>query len=87
TKAFPELRRSDLERVVHHFFDSMADSLGSGHTIALRGLGSFTQRERKPRIGRNPKNGTVVEVPGKRVAMFKMSRQLLVRMNEEQSKP
>ncbi|MFZ0630998.1 MAG: HU family DNA-binding protein, partial [Acidobacteriaceae bacterium] len=32
--------------------------------------------QRKPRIGRNPKTGTKVEVPAKKVPYFKPSKEL-----------
>ncbi|HZD49893.1 MAG TPA: HU family DNA-binding protein, partial [Silvibacterium sp.] len=37
---------------------------------------SFRIRQRKPRIGRNPKTGAKVEVPAKRVPYFKPSKEL-----------
>jgi len=33
-------------------------------------------RQRKPRVGRNPKTGTRVEVPAKKIPYFKPSKEL-----------
>ena len=42
----------------------------------LRGFGSFRTRQRKPRVGRNPKTGERVEVPAKKIPFFKPSKEL-----------
>ena len=34
------------------------------------------QRQRKPRVGRNPKTGDRVEVPAKKIPFFKPSKEL-----------
>jgi integration host factor subunit beta len=52
------------------------DALQEGNEIELRGFGAFRLRTRNPRIGRNPKSGTPVDVPGKTIVFFKMGRDL-----------
>ncbi len=44
--------------------------------IELRGFGSFRVRGRKPRRARNPKTGSGLHVPEKRVPFFKVGRHL-----------
>jgi len=51
-------------------------ALRTGEKIEIRGFGSFRTRQRQPRIGRNPKTGTRVEVPAKRIPFFKPSKEL-----------
>jgi integration host factor subunit beta len=51
-------------------------SLRAGDKIEIRGFGSFRTRQRKPRIGRNPKTGDKVEVPAKKIPFFKPSKEL-----------
>ena len=53
-----------------------ARALRTGEKIEIRGFGSFRTRQRQPRIGRNPKTGTRVEVPAKRIPFFKPSKEL-----------
>jgi len=38
----------------------MINAIKRGERIELRGFGSFVVRERKPRLGRNPKSGAAV---------------------------
>jgi integration host factor subunit beta len=71
-----EMTRKDSEVIVETIFESIVNSLHSGDKIEIRGFGSFRTRQRQPRIGRNPKTGTRVEVPSKRIPYFKPSKEL-----------
>jgi len=71
-----ELTRKDSEVIVETIFDSVVRSLRAGDKIEIRGFGSFRTRQRKPRIGRNPKTGERVEVPAKKIPFFKPSKEL-----------
>ncbi|HME09912.1 MAG TPA: HU family DNA-binding protein [Bryobacteraceae bacterium] len=71
-----EMTRKDSEVIVEAIFDSIVRSLRSGDKIEIRGFGSFRTRQRQPRVGRNPKTGTRVDVPSKRIPYFKPSKEL-----------
>jgi len=71
-----EMTRKDAEVIVETIFESIVNSLHAGDKIEIRGFGSFRTRQRQPRIGRNPKTGTRVEVPSKRIPYFKPSKEL-----------
>jgi len=71
-----EMSRKDSELIVETVFDSIIRSLRSGQKIEIRGFGSFRTRERKSRVGRNPKTGARVEVPAKKIPYFKPSKEL-----------
>ena len=77
-----ELTRKDSEVIVETIFDSIVRSLRVGDKIEIRGFGSFRTRQRKPRVGRNPKTGTRVEVPSKRIPYFKPSKELRDLVNQ-----
>jgi len=70
-----ELTRKDSEVIVETIFDSVVRSLRAGDKIEIRGFGSFRTRQRKPRVGRNPKTGDRVEVPAKKIPFFKPSKE------------
>src|ERR1700693_3121152 len=76
-----EMTRKDSEVIVEAIFDSIVRSLRSGDKIEIRGFGSFRTRQRQPRVGRNPKTGTRVEVPSKRIPYFKPSKELKYLVN------
>jgi integration host factor subunit beta len=53
----PRLRQSDAELIVSAVFDHIIRALATGGRVELRGFGSFTMRQHKARIGRNPRTG------------------------------
>ena len=62
-------------------FDSIVRALRSEDKVEIRGFGSFHTRQRRGRIGRNPKTGARVEVPPKRIPFFKPSKELRELLN------
>ena len=73
----------DVTYVVNIIFDSMADAIKRGDRIELRGFGSFEIRERKPRMGRNPKSGAQVELKERKVPFFKTGKELRLMVNNK----
>jgi integration host factor subunit beta len=71
-----EMSRKDSEVIVETVFESIVRALHQEDKIEIRGFGSFRTRQRKPRLGRNPKTGAQVKVPAKRVPYFKPSKEL-----------
>ena len=71
-----DLTKQQAEVVVQTILDSIVEALQSGERVELRGFGSFRLRERKARLGRNPKTGESVQVPAKRVAHFRVGKEL-----------
>jgi len=71
-----ELPRKESETIVETIFESIIDALQKGDKIEIRGFGSFRTRQRRGRIGRNPKTGEKVDVPAKKIPFFKPSKEL-----------
>jgi integration host factor subunit beta len=71
-----ELPRKESETIVETIFDSIIAALQKGEKIEIRGFGSFRTRDRRGRVGRNPKTGAKVEVPAKKIPFFKPSKEL-----------
>ena len=71
-----DLTRRDGEVIVDTVFEAVIQAIKQGDKIEIRGFGSFRIRQRKSRLGRNPKTGAKVEVPAKRVPYFKPSKEL-----------
>jgi integration host factor subunit beta len=81
-----ELPRKDSEDIVETIFEGIIGALQNGDKIEIRGFGSFRTRQRRGRIGRNPKTGAKVEVPPKRIPFFKPSKELKDFVNTSGSK-
>lgn len=73
---FNQLPYRDAEYAVKTLLDAMSDTLVSGRRIEIRGFGSFSINQRLPRMGRNPRSGESVAIPGKRVPHFKPGKAL-----------
>src|SRR4051794_20235466 len=73
------------EVLVDQVFDSMVDALKRGEGIEIRGFGSFTIRQYKAYEGRNPRTGETVQVRPKRLAFFKVGKELRERVNDGRS--
>ncbi|HET7267103.1 MAG TPA: integration host factor subunit beta [Oleiagrimonas sp.] len=72
---------SDVEMAVKNVLEQMSRSLADGRRIEIRGFGSFSLHFRPPRMGRNPKSGDAVALPGKHVPHFKPGKELRERVN------
>lgn len=61
----------DVKKVVQKTLDAIVESLERGETVELRNFGVFKVKNRRGRIGRNPRTGDEVQVPEKKVVVFK----------------
>lgn len=75
------LKTDDVDMAVKTLLEQMSGALASGERIEIRGFGSFSLHYRAPRIGRNPKTGESVALPGKHVPHFKPGKDLRERVN------
>ena len=82
-----EMTRKDSEVIVEAIFESIMKALKSSDKIEIRGFGSFRTRQRRPRVGRNPKTGARVDVPSKTVPYFKPSKELKDMINAGKPEP
>jgi integration host factor subunit beta len=71
----------DVEMAVRSVLEQMSGALSEGQCIEVRGFGSFSLHYRPPRMGRNPKSGDAVALPGKHVPHFKPGKELRERVN------
>ena len=69
------------ELLVEEIFSSMSEALMRGENIEIRGFGRFTVRQYRAYDGRNPRTGATVHVRPKRLAFFKVGRELRARVN------
>ncbi len=76
-----EVTKKQAEEIVQTVFLTIVESLRNGRKVELRGFGSFRIRSRGSRVGRNPKTGSRVEVPPKRIPYFKPGKELKEQLN------
>ncbi|QYU67137.1 integration host factor subunit alpha [Leptolyngbya sp. 15MV] len=61
-----------VERILAH----MCEAMSVGENVKISGFGSFVLRDKKERIGRNPKTGIEVPITPRRVMTFRASQLL-----------
>ncbi len=77
----PYLDHQVVERIVKTIFEKISEALARGERIELRGFGSFTVKERAPRVGRNPRTGETVHVAARLHPHFRSGKGLRERIN------
>lgn len=82
-----KLSARDVDDAVNTIINTMVATLAQGNRIEIRGFGSFGLNYRPPRIGRNPKTGATVEVPGKFVPHFKAGKEMRERVDSMAGQP
>ncbi len=68
------LSRKDSADILDMILEEITKELVSGHDVKLSSFGTFSLRNKKARIGRNPKTGVSAEISPRRVISFKPSQ-------------
>jgi nucleoid DNA-binding protein len=74
------LTQTLVKAVFENSLVAITDALTNGEKVELRDFGVFKVKERKGRIGRNPKTGDAVSIPPRRVAYFKPGKEMKERV-------
>lgn len=85
TQKQPNLFVKDVELAVSCIIEQLTQTLTDGKRIEIRGFGSFSLRERKARIGRNPKTGESVSVTRSFSVHFKPANALRDKANDSKN--
>ena len=80
------LTKTDVAAVVDGFIESVIASLQQGDHIEIRGFGTFKSVTRAPRTGRNPRTGSEVKISSRRAPVFKPSKELRARVEQDNNK-
>ena len=78
----PQLLRKDIEKILEIIFFQILEALSRGQNVEIRGFGTYKIVKRKARIGRNPKNSELVQIPQKKAIKWKMSKALFNKLNK-----
>ena len=71
-----DLKDKDALEIVDGILDSMKELIVEEKRLEIRDFGVFQVKERKPRIGRNPKNKVSYPIPPHSVVTFKPGKDL-----------
>ena len=79
---YPNILRKDLEKIIEIIFSEFTKALSECKNIEFRGFGTYKIVKRKARIGRNPKNSKLVQIPEKNAIKWKASKDFFNRLNK-----
>ena len=69
--------QNEVLDIIQKTIELITDALGKGDRVVLRNFGTFTPKEVKAKVGRNPKNpGKDVAIPARTVVKFKVGKNL-----------
>ena len=75
------LSRNESANLVDSVFSEILSSLIKGDDVKISSFGTFIVREKKERIGRNPKTGEEVPITARSVVTFRASNVLKSKVN------
>ena len=78
----PNIVRRDMKKILEIIFLEITRALCEGKNIEIRGFGTYKIVKRKARIGRNPKNSELVQIPKKKAIKWKISKTFFYRLNK-----
>ena len=78
----PNILSRDMEKIFEIIFLEFTKAFCRDENVEIRGFGTYKIAKRKARIGRNPKNSQLVQIPEKKMIKWKMSKTFFNRLNK-----
>ncbi|MCW2275991.1 integration host factor subunit alpha [Rhodoblastus acidophilus] len=75
------LSRMESAQLVEMVISEISDAIARGENVKLSSFGTFLQRDKRERVGRNPKTGVEARITPRRVLVFRASHIMRARMN------
>ena len=75
------LDRKKADKAVVAVFDTIKQALIEGDKVQIIGFGTFENRERSARTGRNPRTGETIDIPASKLPSFKAGKGLKEAVN------
>lgn len=83
------LHPNQVRGVIQNFLEAMTSALVKGDRLEFRDFGVLQVVERRPKIGRNPKNASVpIQIPARRAVKFTPGKKMrkLIESGEKKSR-
>jgi DNA-binding protein HU-beta len=68
-------------RYIHILTNTIANALVTGDKVTISDFGTFTVSQRRDFQGYNPRNGTQIDVPARRIPVFRAGKALKESLN------
>ena len=76
------ISKTEASEIVDQFFEEIILDLIDGNSVKLTSFGTFSVKNKKERIGRNPKTKEEAIIDARRVVSFRASKELKRRINK-----
>jgi DNA-binding protein HU-beta len=77
-----DISKAAAARALNSFIDNVGKSITKGQTVSLIGFGTFSQKKRAARAGRNPQTGVAIKIAAAKVVKFTPGKALKDRVNK-----
>jgi len=77
-----DIPKASASRALDGMIEAITNSLLKGEAVAITGFGTLDVKQRKSRVGRNPKTGEAITIPAAKVLKFKVSKNLKEEINK-----
>ena len=71
-----KVSKSKALEALNTTFETIKSSLKKGQRVQLVGFGTFSVKQRKARLGRNPKTGEQIQIKARKVPAFQAGSEL-----------
>jgi len=75
------LTKADSSRILNITLEKIKESIRNNDDVTLVGFGTFTRLERKTRMGRNPRTGQMMKIPGYTTPKFRAGKDFHEQVN------
>ena len=78
------LSKHESALMLETVLDQISNALIDGKSVKLSSFGTFIPKQKRERIGRNPKTGVSAKIDARRVISFKASKLMKERINKSE---
>ncbi len=68
--------KAETERTLDAFIGVVSKNISQQDGVKLVGFGTFSVSDRKARVGRNPQTGEEIQIPARKVPVFRPGKEL-----------
>ncbi|MCH1487889.1 HU family DNA-binding protein [bacterium] len=76
-----DISKEKANEVINAMTDEITAALARDEPVSLIGFGTFTQRQRSARKGKNPQTGAEIDIPASKSVGFKAGKALKASVN------
>ena len=77
-----DISKRQTEECLDLLINAITKSVAKGEKVTLVGFGTFERRDRRARKGRDPRSGTEIDIPAKKVPAFSAGKQFKQAVNK-----